>query len=125
MTLSISPVTIVTNKTAAANGATAITDCASVDGSAVVALGILAQCTYHADATAGCSAYVYASPLGLDGSPWFEIQVVDIPLKAGTTKGVAFSVLPGHKYYRVRVRNLDPVQSATAIYVYAEPQVLS
>ncbi len=122
MTLSISPATIVTNKTAAANGATAITDCASVDGSAVVALGILAQCTYHADATAGCSAYVYAST---DNAGWFEVQVVDIPLVAGTTKGVAFSVLPGHKYYRVRVRNLDPVQSATAIYVYAEPQVLS
>jgi hypothetical protein len=66
--------------------------------------------------------YVYAST---DNVGWFEVQVVDIPLVAGTTKGVAFSVLPGHKYYRVRVRNLDPVQSATAIYVYAEPQVLS
>lgn len=122
MTLSISPVTIVTNKTAAANGSTAIADCASVDGSAVVALGILAQCTYDAGATAGCSAYVYAST---DNAGWFEIQVVDIPLVAGTTKGVAFSVLPGHKYYRVRVRNFDAAAAATAIYVYAEPQVLS
>jgi len=122
MTLSISPVTIVTNKTAAANGSTGINDCASVDGSAVVALGILAQCTYHAGATAGCSVYVYAST---DNVGWFEIQVVDIPLVAGTTKGVAFSVLPGHKYYRVRVRNFDAAAAATAIYVYAEPQVLS
>ena len=122
MTLSISPVTIVTNKTAAANGSTAIGDCASVDGSAVVALGILAQCTYHADATAGCSAYVFAST---DNVSWFEVQVVDIPLVAGTTKGVAFSVLPGHKYYRVRIRNFDAAVAATGIYVYAEPQVLS
>jgi len=125
MTLSISPVTIVTNKTAAANGATAIADCASVDGSAVVALGILAQCTYHADATAGCSVYVYASTDNVGYVGWFEIQVVDIPLVAGTTKGVAFSVLPGHKYYRVRIRNFDAAVAATGIYVYAEPQVLS
>ena len=122
MTLSISPITIVANKTAAASGATGIADCASVDGSAVVALGILAQCTYHADATAGCQVYVYAST---DNVSWFEIQVVDIPLVAGTTKGVAFSVLPGHKYYRVRVRNFDTVQAATGVYVFAEPQVLS
>ena len=122
MTLSISPITIVANKTADASGATAIADCASVDGSAVVALGILAQCTYHADATAGCQVYVYAST---DNVSWFEIQVVDIPLVAGTTKGVAFSVLPGHKYYKAVVENLDPAQSITAVYVFAEPQVLS
>jgi hypothetical protein len=66
--------------------------------------------------------YVYAST---DNAGWFEVQVVDIPLVAGTTKGVAFSVLPGHKYYRVRVRNFDAERLARAIYVYAEPQVLT
>ena len=124
MTLSISPVTILT---AADLGPHATTDpSTAVDGSAVVALGITAHMTLHADATAGARVYVYSGPtVNLLGA--FPTQTVDVPVtfKSPVITGVSFSVLPGHKVYVVYVQNLDPVQHITGITVHAEPQVLS
>ena len=130
MTLSISAETILTNKTAAANGLTVLSECTSIAGSALVALGIWVRLTYGSGATlptAGAVVRVHASPDDDPGlwSSW-PVQEVEVPLPAaGGACGIAFSVLPGHAFYKVRVKNLDPVQSITGIYVYAEPQVLS
>lgn len=123
MTLSISPVTILTAADLGPHATTAPST--AVDGSAVVALGITAHMTLHADATAGARVYVYSGPtVALLGA--FP-QMVDVPVtfKSPTITGVSFSVLPGHKAYLVTVQNLDPVQHITGITVHAEPQVLS
>lgn len=123
MTLSISPVTILTAADLGPHATTAPST--AVDGSAVVALGIAAQMTLHAGATAGARVYVYSGPTvnQLGAFP----QMVDVPVtfKSPTITGVSFSVLPGHKAYLVTIQNLDPVQHITGITVYAEPQVLS
>lgn len=131
MTLSISTVLInnsgAGNETVAA-GATTNTDVvktARVSGDALVALGVYARCTFNASATAGAQAYVFASPEGTQWGSDGGMQVVDIPFMAGADRSVAFSVLPGHRYYLLAVKNLDPVQSLTGVYIYAEPQVLS
>lgn len=125
MTLSISPAIVLTNKTAAASGTTDLDECVSIDGSALVALGLYVQFVYNAEATAGAVVQVYSSPDDYRWSPG-PVQEVDVPHTTGVTStGIAFSVLPGHKYYRVRVKNLDVAQSITAVYVFAEPQVLS
>lgn len=128
MTLSISPATIVTNKTAAASGTTTLSECTSIAGSALVALGFYVQLEYGSGGTlptAGAVVQVYGSPDDTRWSSW-PIQEVDVPLPAaGGACGIAFSTLPGHKYYKVRVKNLDTAQAITGIYVYSEPQVLS
>jgi len=130
MTLSISSATVLTNKTAAASGTTVLSDCTSIDGSALVALGIWVRLTYGSGATlptAGAVVQVYASPDD-DPTHWssWPIQEADVPLPAaGGACGFAFTVLPGHAFYQVRVKNLDAAQAITAIYVYSEPQVLS
>ena len=129
MTLSISAVTInnngAGNETVAAGGLTDVAKTSAVDGSALVALGIWIRLTYHADATAGARAYVFASADGTTYGSTGGMQIVDIPFAAGAARSVAFSVLPGHKYYKVLVGNDDAVQSITAVYVFAEPQILS
>ena len=125
MTLSISSATVLSNKTAAASGTTVLDDCISIAGSALVALGLYVQFAYNAAATAGAVVQVYSSPDDYRWSSW-PIQEVDVPHTTGMTDvGIAFAVLPGHAYYRVRVKNLDAAQAITAIYVYSEPQVLS
>lgn len=131
MTLSISPFIANNNgggsETVAANGGT--TDylkATDIDGSAVVALGITALMTLNASCTAGARVHVYGGP-DKDHVGAIPAQTVHVPttFKSPTVTGVSFSVLPGHKVYRVTVQNLDPVQTITGITVYAEPQVLS
>lgn len=121
MTLSITPSFILSNVTAQESAHTAISD--AIDGSAMVALGIHAQVTMNASATAGATVKVYAGyDSGHLGS--YAVQEVDMPYVSGVT-AVAFSVLPGHKVYYVRVLNLDPTYDITAIYVTAMPQILT
>ena len=130
MTLSISSATVLSNKTAAASTSTALSECTSIAGSALVALGIWVRLTYGSGATlptAGAVVQVYASPDDDPGhwSSW-PVQEVDVPIPAaGGPCGIAFTVLPGHAFYKVRVKNLDAAQAITEIYVYSEPQVLS
>jgi len=135
MTLSISAVLInnsgAGNETVAAGATTVLANTSVVDGSAAVALGFWVRCTFNASATAGARVHVYGIPANV-AENWTGAvdagaitQSVDIPLVAGATRAVSFSALPGHKYYKVLVENLDPVQSITAVYVLAEPQVLS
>lgn len=128
MTLSISSAIVLTNKTAAASSPTVLSECTSIDGSALVALGLFMRLTYGSGATlptAGAVVQVYSSPDDTIWSSW-PVQEVDVPLPAaGGDCGIAFTVLPGHKYYRVRVKNLDVAQPITAVYVIAEPQILS
>ena len=135
MTLSISPIAINNsgggNETVAAGATTVIANTSTIDGSAAVALGFYARCTFNASATAGARVHVYGIPADVPAN-WAGAvaagaitQSVDIPLVTGVDRAVSFSVLPGHKYYKAVVENLDPAQSITAVYVFAEPQVLS
>lgn len=128
MTLSISSAIVLTDKTAAAGTSTVLDECTSIGGSALVALGLYIRLTYGSGATlptAGAVVQVYGSPDDALWSSW-PIQEVDVPLPAaGGACGIAFTVLPGHKYYKVRVKNLDAAQAITEIYVLSEPQVLS
>jgi hypothetical protein len=123
MALGITVATILSNKTAAKSASTALADCTAVDGSAIVALGIEVLLTFNASATLGATVGVYTSS---DGSNYTTsaVQTYSIPYSNATVR-VAFCVLPGHKNYKVMVTNLDTGQSITAIYVNAEPQVLS
>lgn len=124
MTLGITTTTILSNTAAAASGTTAIADCAAVDGSSVVALGIEAVMTFNASATAGATIKVFTSA---DGTNYCTVptQEYDVAVSAGATVRHSFTVLPGHKAYKVVVANLDTAQSITGISVNAEPQVLS
>jgi len=128
MTLSITPAIVNNsgsgNETAAASGNTSLANATAIDGSALVALGIYVQCLYNASATAGAVVKVYGGRhgdyLGVD-----PVQECEIPFVAGAAKSAVFSVLTGHKAYKVVVFNLDTAHSLTAIYVYSEPQILT
>ena len=62
MALSITPVTILANKTAAASSSTTLTDCTAVAGSNVVALGVEVVMTFHnRAATVGVSRFAERS----------------------------------------------------------------
>ncbi len=124
MTLAITVAAILENKTAAKSASTDIADCTAIDGSAMVALGIEVLMTFHASATLGATVKVFSSS-DTTNYTTTAIQEYDVPVSAGATVRHAFSVLSGHKNYKVHVLNLDTAQSITAIYVYSEPQVLS
>lgn len=124
MTLSIAVATILDNKTVAASASSVLTDCTAVAGATLVALGVEAVMTFHASATAGATIKVFSSRNGTNFTTT-PIQEYDVPVSANATVRHAFTVLPGHAYYRVQVTNLDAGQSITALSVFAEPQVLS
>jgi hypothetical protein len=77
--------------------------------------------TFHASATAGATVKIFTSS---DGTNYCtnDTQEYDVPVSAGNTVRHSFVVLPGHKYYKVQVTNLDAAQDITALYVYSEPQ---
>ena len=123
MALGITVVTILDNKTVAKSASSVVSECTAIDGSAVVALGIEVLMTFNASATLGATVKVLTSADGTNYTT-ATVQEYDIPYSNATVRH-AFSVLCGHKYYKVQVTNLDTGQSITAIYVYSEPQVLS
>lgn len=123
MALTITPATMFYNLTVNAASSTALASCTAIDGSAVVALGIIAQVTFNAAATAGAELHIYGGKD--DGLYWYNVFTAEIPLTAGATVGIGISVLPGHKYYKAVIRNLDATYTITGAIVYAEPQVLS
>jgi len=112
------------NETVSASSSSSLVNATAIDGSAVVALGVEVLLTFHASATAGATAKVFTSADGTNYGTT-AVQEYDIPVSAGNTVRHAFTVLPGHKNYKVQVTNHDTGQSITAISVYAEPQVLS
>lgn len=123
MVLGISVATILSNKTAAASSSTNIADCTAIDGGAMVALGIEVLLTFNGAATLGATVKVHSSSDGTNYTT-APIQTYSIAYSSATVRH-AFIVLPGHKYYKVVVTNLDTGQTITAIYVYSEPQILS
>ncbi len=124
MTLSITPVTILDNKTIAASCSTVLDDCTAVPGAALTALGIEFVMTFDAAATAGATVKVFSSRNGTNFTTR-AIYEYDVPVTAGAEIRDSFVLLPGHSYYRVQIENLDSAQSITGIFVYSEPQVLS
>jgi len=116
--------TILSNKTAAASGSTTLTDCTTIDTSACLLLGIECVVTYHASATQGVTVKIFASG---DDSNYgtTEIDSFAMPFAANTTKRWSRPIIPAEKYMKVQVTNNDTGQSATAIYIYSHPLVLS
>ena len=123
MALGITVATILSNKTVAESASSVVSECTAVDGSTVVALGIEVLLTFHASATLGATVKILTSS---DGTNYCtaSTQEYDIPYSNATVRH-SFTVLPGHKYYKVQVTNLDAAQDITALYIYSEPQVLS
>jgi hypothetical protein len=124
MTLSITVATILENKTVAESASSVLAECTAVDASTAIALGIEVLLTFHASATLGATVKVFTSS---DGTNYTtnQTQEYDIPVSAGATVRHSFTVLTGHKYYKVQVANLDTAQDITALYVYSEPQLAS
>jgi hypothetical protein len=112
------------NETVAHNATSSLANATAIDGSALIALGVEVLLTFHASATLGATASVYSSADGTNFTT-ASVQDFDIPVTAGGTVRYAFTALPGHKAYKVTVANLDAAQSITALYIRAEPQVLS
>ena len=124
MALDITVAAILENKTVQESASSVVSECTAVDGSAMIALGIEVLLTFHASATLGATVKVFTSS---DGTNYCtsDTQEYDIPVSAGNTVRHAFTVLTGHKNYKVQVTNLDTAQDITALYIYAEPQVAS
>ncbi len=124
MALGITVAAILENKTVQESASSVLAECTAVDGSAVVALGFEILLTFHGSATLGATVKVFTSS---DGTNYCtnDTQEYDIPVSAGNTVRHSFTVLPGHKNYKIQVTNLDTAQDITALYVYSEPQVVS
>jgi len=124
MALAITVVAILENKTVQEAASSVVSECTAIDGSTVVNLGIEVLMTFHASATAGATVKIFTSS---DGTNYCtnDTQEYDVPVSAGNTVRHSFVVLPGHKYYKVQVTNLDAAQDITALYIYSEPQTAS
>ena len=125
MGLSITVATILDNKTVQESASSVLAECTAVDASTAIALGFEVLATFHASATLGATVKVFTSS---DGTNYTtnQTQEYDIPFPAGGgTVRHSFTVLTGHKYYKVQVANLDTAQDITALYVYSEPQLAS
>jgi len=121
MGLAITVAALLENKTVAESASSVLAECTAVDGSTVIALGFEVLLTFHASATLGATVKVFTSA---DGTNYTtnQTQEYDIPVSAGATVRHSFTVLAGHKYYKIQVANLDAAQDITALYVYSEPQ---
>jgi hypothetical protein len=124
MALAITVVAILENKTVAENASSVLSECTAVDASTVIALGFEVLLTFHASATLGATVKVFTSADGTNFTT-SDTQEYDIPVSAGATVRHSFTVLTGHKYYKIQVTNLDTAQDITALYVYSEPQTAS
>jgi len=123
MALGITVATILSNKTVAESASSVVSECTTVDGSAVVALGIEVLLTFHASATLGATVKILTSS---DGTNYTTVSLMDFSIAyQNATVRASFNVFTGHKYYKVQVQNLDTAQDITALYIYSEPQVLS
>lgn len=124
MALAKAVTTILSNKTAAYNGATTtLGDCTTIDTNTTVSLAIECKCTYDSSADDGCTVQIFASG---DDTNYGDnpIDEFDMPFTANTTKRWSRAVIPAERYLKVRVKNNSTVNpsTATAIYVYAHKQ---
>ncbi len=114
---------ILSNKTAAASTATLLSDCTAIDTSqATNACAIEVLLTFHASATLGATLKVYGS---YDGTNWDTDPFATGSIgKVSGARSKSFSFIPGPKYVRAQIQNLDTGQSITAITIYAHLQTL-
>jgi len=115
---------IIDNKSAAADDSTSLSDCVSVDLTTAIQMAIDVEMIFNASATYGAMVEVYASDddTNWDTNPFEQFPVAVTP---GATIREHFVMIPAPKYIRVKVVNLDPTYSITAINVYSIPQVVS
>lgn len=114
---------ILSNKTAAASTATLLSDCTAIDTSqATNACAIEVLLTFHASATLGATLKVYGS---YDGTNWDTDTYAEASIaKTSGARSQSFAVVPGPKYLKAQVLNLDTAQSITAITIYEHIQTL-
>ncbi len=124
MTVGKTVATILSNKTAAASGSTTLGDCTVIDTNACVGLAIECKVTYNGSATKGVRVKLFGSydDVNYDSDPY---DYFDMPFTAGSTISCSFNTIPGPRYIKAQVTNLDTGQSATGIYVYSHPMVIS
>jgi hypothetical protein len=121
------PSTVLSNKTAAAAGATTLTDCTTIDTNTCIALAIEVKVTYGSAATLAGTVKIFASydDSNYDTDP---IEQFDLPFTTNTTKSQSFNVMPGPRYLKVQIVNNETAGSnkdITAAYVYAHQQDVS
>lgn len=127
MALSKTVATVLSNKTAAAAGATTLTDCTTIDTQGVLSLAIEVKATYGSSATLAGTLKVFASA---DDST-YDTDPVDaftLPFTANTAKSQTFNIIPGARYLKCQVVNNETTGSnkdMTAVYVYSHPHVLT
>ena len=128
MALSIgTPTKILDNKTAAAAGATTLTDCTTVDLDAATALDLEVLVTYGSSATLAGTLKVFASydDTNYDSDP---VEQFDLPFLANTAKSQAFSVATRARYLKCQIVNNETTEAnkdMTACYIYAHKQSVS
>lgn len=120
--------TILSNKTAAAAGATTLSDCTTIDTDATTNLAITVKLTYGSSATIIPTVKVFASE---DDSNWDTdaFEQFDMPsLLASNTKKATFGLGHAPRYLKVQVVNNETAganKDITAVYVYSHKQAVS
>ena len=127
MTLTKTPVLILDNKTAAAAGATTLTDCTTIDTQGCISLAIEVKATYGSSATVAGTLKIFASydDTNYDTDP---VDTFTLPYTANSTKSQTFNIIPGARYLKCQVVNNESAGSdkdMTAVYVRSHPHVLS
>jgi len=121
------PSAILSNKTAAAAGATTLTDCTSIDTDASTTLALEVKVTYGSSATLAGTVKVFASydDTNFDTDP---VEQFDLPFTTNTTKSQTFLLTPAPRYMKVQVVNNETAEAnkdMTAVYVYMHKQDVS
>jgi hypothetical protein len=108
---------ILTNKTAAASGSTALADCTAITTTDATDLAIHVKLTFNASATLGARVKLFASyddGTNYESYPFWQYDIAYTSGAQSASARVPFS----QKRIKVQVTNLDTGQSITAIYVY-------
>jgi len=128
MALSIgTPTKVLDNKTAAAAGATTLTDCTTIDMDAATSLDLEVLATYGSSATLAGTVKVFASydDSHFDSDP---VEQFDLPFTTNTAKSQTYSVSTRARYLKVQVVNNESSglnKDMTAVNVYAHKQTMS
>lgn len=114
---------ILSGKTAAASGSTVVSECSAIDTSqATNACAIEVLLTFHASATLGATLKLYGS---YDGTNWDTDTYAECSIAyTSGARSQSFAIVPGPKYLKAQITNLDTAQSITAITIYSHIQTL-
>jgi len=121
------PSTILSNKTAAAAGATTLTDCTTIDTDATVSVALEVKVTYGSSATLAGTLKIFAShdDTNYDTDP---VEEFTLPYTTNATKSQTFVITPGPRYMKAQIVNNETAganKDITAAYIYMHKQDVS